>query len=66
MGISSMLKIDFTKRNIDDADYNRENPQFEINVEGTRLDTFLENNNIQNIDLLCIDLEGYELNALYP
>ena len=24
----------------------------------------MENNNIENIDLLCIDLQGYELNAI--
>ena len=24
----------------------------------------MENNNIQNIDLLCIDLQGYELQAI--
>jgi FkbM family methyltransferase len=64
MGSSSLLKIDFSVRNKKDPDYNKENPQYEINVEGTRLDTFLKNNNIFNIDLLCIDLQGYELNAL--
>ena len=64
MGNSSMLKIDFAHRNRDDPDYNRENPQKEIIVSGTRLDTFIIENNINNIDLLCIDLQGYELNAL--
>jgi FkbM family methyltransferase len=64
MGSSSMFKIDFSKRNKDDPDYNRENPQNEITVEGIRLDTFLKNNNINSIDLLCIDLQGYELNSL--
>jgi len=64
MGSSSLLKIDFSKRNEDDPDYNRENPQSEIKVRGTRLDTFLQENSIPNIDLLCIDLQGYELNAL--
>ena len=64
MGSSSMLKIDFTKRNLDDPDYNKPNPQKEIVVSGTRLDTFIINNNIENIDLLCIDLQGYELNAI--
>ena len=64
MGSSSMLKIDFTMRNADDPDYNRQNPQTEITVKGTRLDTFISKNNIKNIDLLCIDLQGYELNAL--
>lgn len=64
MGASSMLKIDFSKRTRDDPDYGRPNPQKETTVDGTRLDTFLESNSIGNIDLLCIDLQGYELNAL--
>lgn len=64
MGSSSMLKIDFSMRNINDPDYNKKNPQKEIKVNGIRLDTFVNTNNIQNIDLLCIDLQGYELNAI--
>jgi len=64
MGSSSMLKIDFSLRNKDDPDYNIENPQKEIIVDGIRLDTFVDENNIENIDLLCIDLRGYELNAI--
>jgi FkbM family methyltransferase len=64
MGASSMYKIDFTKRNKWDPDYNRPNPQREIIVPSTRLDYFIKNAKINNIDLLCIDLQGYELNAL--
>ena len=64
MGASSMLKIDFSLRNKNDPDYNLPNPQKEITVNGIRLDTFISENNIKNIDLLCIDLQGYELNAL--
>ena len=64
MGSSSMLKIDFSLRNKDDADYNIPNPQKEIKVKGIRLDTFINANKIKNVDLLCIDLQGYELNAL--
>jgi FkbM family methyltransferase len=64
MGSSSMLKIDFSLRNTDDPDYNIENPQKETIVNGIRLDTFINKNSIQNIDLLCIDLQGYELNAI--
>lgn len=64
MGSSSLLKIDFSMRNRSDPDYNRTNPQKEITVKGIRLDTFMTDNNISNIDLLCIDLQGYELNAL--
>lgn len=64
MGSSSMLKIDFALRNKNDPDYNLENPQKEIKVNGIRLDTFINENQIKNIDLLCIDLQGYELNAI--
>ena len=64
MGASSMLKIDFSLRDINDPDYNRENPQKQISVPGTRLDTFINEAHISNIDLLCIDLQGYELNAI--
>ncbi len=64
MGASSLLKIDFSRRNVNDPDYNRENPQKEIIVDGIRLDTFIDENHIENIDLLCIDLQGYELNAI--
>jgi FkbM family methyltransferase len=64
MGASSMLKIDFSLRDKNDDDYNKENPQKEIIVDGIRLDTFIDKNYIENIDLLCIDLQGYELNAI--
>ena len=64
MGASSMLKIDFSLRNKNDPDYNKPNPQKEIIVNGVRLDTFMNENKIENIDLLCIDLQGYELNSL--
>ncbi len=64
MGASSLLKIDFSLRNKDDPDYNLPNPQKKIIVDGVRLDTFMDTNNIKLIDLLCIDLQGYELNAI--
>jgi len=64
MGASSMLKIDFSLRDTSDPDYNLSNPQKEITVNGIRLDTFMYDNKIENIDLLCIDLQGYELNAI--
>ncbi len=64
MGASSMLKIDFSLRDKSDPDYNLPNPQKEIKVNGIRLDTFINENNINNIDLLCMDLQGYELNAI--
>lgn len=64
LGASSMFKIDFSNRDVNDPDYCRDNPQEEIVVKGTRLDTFIDENKIDDIDLLCIDLQGYELNAL--
>jgi len=64
MGASSMLLIDFSLRDIKDRDYNLKNPQTKIIVDGVRLDTFIDENHIDNIDLLCIDLQGYELNAI--
>ena len=64
MGASSMLQIDFSCRDTNDPDYNIPNPQKEITVNGVRLDSFIEENTINNIDLLCIDLQGYELNAI--
>lgn len=62
MGSSSILEIDFSIRNKNDPDYNKGKVQKEIEVDGIRIDTYMENNNIKNIDLLCIDLQGYELN----
>lgn len=64
MGASSLLPIDFSLRNPTDPDYNKPNPQKKVKVEGVRLDTFCKNNSIENIDLLCLDLQGYELNAI--
>ena len=63
-GASSMLKIDFSMRNNDDPSKNEPNPQYEIEVDGTRLDTFIESEQIENVDMMCIDLQGYELQAL--
>jgi FkbM family methyltransferase len=64
MGASSMLKIDFSKRNKNDPDYQKTNPQKQITVKGIRLETFIENNSLNKIDIICMDLQGYELNAL--
>lgn len=64
IGSSSMLKIDFSKRDKHDPDFNRENPQKEIKVSGVRMDTFCKDNSINKIDLVCMDLQGYELEAL--
>lgn len=63
MGSSSMLKIDFSCRDITDPDRGRPNPQTEVIVESTRLDTFCSQLGATP-DMLCIDLQGYELNAL--
>lgn len=65
MGASSMLRIDFSGRAPTDPDFCRPNPQTEVRVAGTRLDTFLaQRPDIERVDMLCIDLQGYELNAL--
>jgi FkbM family methyltransferase len=63
MGCSSMLKIDFSGRSETDPDRGRPNPQKEVTVESTRLDTFCRELG-STPDMLCIDLQGYELNAL--
>lgn len=64
MGASSMFKIDFKNRDKGDPDYNSPSPQTEIVVEGTRLDTFMAENHIDRVDMLCVDLQGYELAAI--
>ncbi len=46
MGSSSLLKIDFSTRDKTDPDYNIPNPQTQITVPGTRLETFILDNNI--------------------
>ncbi len=64
MGSSSLLKIDFSKRDPRDPDYNRPNPQKMVMVKGIRLDTFMRSEGINGVDLICMDLQGYELEAL--
>mgnify|MGYP006087494723 CR=1 FL=1 len=63
-GASSIYEIDFSNRTDNDPDKNRSSVQKEISVDAIRLDTFCNNNNITNIDLIAMDLQGYELNAL--
>ena len=64
MGASSIFEIDFSNRSKNDGDYNRGSVQTIIEVDGIRLDTYMEDEKISRIDLLCIDLQGYELLAL--
>lgn len=64
LGASSLLKIDYSLLAPWENEYNRPNPQCQIIVEGIRLDTFMDKSKITDIDLICIDLQGYELNAL--
>jgi len=64
MGASSMFKIDFDHRDKDDPDYKRPSPQTKIVVDGTRLDTFMAETRVVRVDMLCIDLQGYELPAI--
>jgi FkbM family methyltransferase len=63
MGSSSLLKIDFSNRGASDPDAGRENPQKMVTVEGSRLDTFCQQTGVIP-NLLCMDLQGYELCAL--
>lgn len=39
-------------------------PMKKITVSSLRADTFLKNKNIENVDMLCLDLQGGELNLL--
>ena len=64
IGCSSLLQLDFSRRNDNDADYNRGNVQKDVEVDGIRLESYMENNDINSIDLICIDLQGYELEAI--
>ena len=63
-GASSIYEIDFSNRHEYDPDRNRSSVQKQVIVDSIRLDTFCNNNNITNIDLIAMDLQGYELNAL--
>lgn len=64
-GASSIYEIDFSNRTIYDPDRNRGLVQKQIKVDAVRLDTFCDDNNITHIDLIAMDLQGYELNALH-
>jgi FkbM family methyltransferase len=39
-------------------------PMIKINVESIRGDTFLKEKNVNSVDMLCLDLQGGELNLL--
>ena len=56
-GASSMLRV---SKNYKDEIYE----QYETYIESVRLDTFMESNNIQTIDILWMDIQGMELSAL--
>jgi hypothetical protein len=45
-------------------DNEKEFKQKRIEVEGIRLDTFMEKRNISKVDLLCMDLQGAEYLAI--
>jgi len=53
-GVSSL----FRHKNIDNV------PMKRISVPGRRLDSVLKENNISSVDMLCLDLQGGEYNAL--
>lgn len=56
-GASSMLRV---SKNYKYEIYE----QYETSVESVRLDTFMDENNIENIDILWMDIQGGELSAL--
>jgi FkbM family methyltransferase len=64
IGASSLLELDFSNRHASDPDANREPIQKQITVDGIRLETFIRDMKIPSVDLICMDLQGYELNAL--
>lgn len=64
IGASSFFELDFSNRHPSDPDVNCDSIQKQIIVDGIRLETFIRDNKIQSIDMICMDLQGYELNAL--
>jgi FkbM family methyltransferase len=64
IGASSLFELDFSNRSAADPDRNRGSIQKQITVEGIRLETFIRENKISSVDIICMDLQGYELNAL--
>jgi len=62
-GAGSLLLVDFvTNRNKGDRDYNRSTVQYEIKVNSTRLDTFIEKHTNGIVpDLLAVDVQESEL-----
>ena len=63
-GASSLFKLTFNGRNENDPDRHRHDVQKEVKVDGIRLDTFAEQYKVDQIDLIWMDLQGYELAAL--
>ena len=61
IGSSSFLDVDFSWR-----EYDRKNAEAReaITVSTIRLDTFIDNNSLPKVDLMCIDVEGAELQVL--
>ena len=64
IGASSLLINNFSNRYYHDPDLKKGMCQIKINVEGIRLDSFCMERKINNIDLIWMDLQGYELMAL--
>ena len=48
-----------------EAKYNFQNNQNYISINVDKLDTILSDNNINHIDLMVLDVEGYEENVLH-
>ena len=64
IGASSLLQIDLSERSPNDPLFGAKNLQSTTTVDGIRLDTFMEQEGLSHVDLVCMDLQGYELPAL--
>ena len=64
IGASSIFKIneEYQKLKYKNKNYHQQNK--EIKVNAIRLDSFMNERNIEKIDMICMDLQGSELMAL--
>ena len=63
-GASSALILDHTNRNGKERDEIEKGYQSTITVDAISVDDFCEENGIEQIDMLCMDLQGFEMEAL--
>lgn len=64
IGASSLFKINKDYQQIKYRNVNHHQQGKKISVPAITLDTFMEENNIDKVDLICMDLQGAELMAL--